>query len=150
MLNQFLCTKKVKLENCWKCKYSEDPKTRLRLSVLWDQIIVHICWHLSNLKKTYLGTLRQPIGNQTLAHICANVWMPTFVWLTQIEYCNNDSVCYSWICHHDMWKKQLMNSKRTEFLKPILISLSIYSSYLQNVLFVCLYFCSLTIPFITV
>ena len=43
--------------------------------------------------------------------------MPMFVWLTQIEYCNNDSVCYSWICLHDMWKKTINEFKQNWFFK---------------------------------
>ena len=43
----------------------------------WERINVTICGRIGNLKKTYLGTLLQPIGIQTLALMFehADVWI---------------------------------------------------------------------------
>ena len=44
---------------------------QFKRSFIGDRIIVHICWHLGNLKKTYLGELRMPMSDVW----SANVWM---------------------------------------------------------------------------
>ena len=49
--------------------------------ILGDRIIVPIRCHLGNLKKSYLGTLRQPIRLQTSEHPSLNVWVSN-IWLT--------------------------------------------------------------------